>query len=72
METGYYIANEVNGIWFEGDCIDDTTTELLSVSDFYEALPRACSNIACFLDTEYPEDVAVMELIQDEYGIDGL
>lgn len=70
IKTGYYIANEVNGVWFEGDAIDDPTTELMSVTEFYNRLPTATSNIACFFDAGFvDEDVDIMKKIKKEYGI---
>jgi len=69
IKSGYYIANEVNGVWFEEFSIDDQTTVLMSVTEFYDSLSTASSNIACFLDTDYSDDVEIMEKIFEEYGI---
>lgn len=66
MKTGFYCADEINGVYFFGKSLDEPEIDVFTPRMFYDALLYTQEPIYTFLDVEHEE---IYDLIVEEYGI---
>ena len=66
--TGYYQADNINGVMFYGKLMEDSDVDIIPPKDFFESLDTLDDDeiIYTFIG---PEDAETLATIESEYGI---
>jgi len=70
MKTGYYFADTINGVFFDGT-EEDTNYSVLSPDQFYYALEDCADDdiLQAYFDIDDEDDLEVLKRIENEFGI---
>jgi ferritin len=71
LKTGYYQADNQNGISFIGDILEDENQDVTDIKTFIDCLDTLDNNemLLTFFDAENSDDLEILEELQEKYGI---
>ena len=66
MKVGYYCAEEVSGVYYWGEIIEDPEIDIMRPLDFLESLSSTQEPIYTYLDSSSEE---IYDAIETQYGV---